>query len=293
MSDNNSSTGTPLVSCSKLHDQISNCQDEPLILSDSLFKNAEDFFQASEILLQQGFDLFTVAYANMAFSCELYLKSILFQDKSDCNRINQHNLHLLYNMLSPEKQAEIKERCDFRYESNERFEAFLKEVSEMYVITRYIHENKSGSLSLDFQNLVMAVRNCSKLIYNKRVLDRNEDAQRKLEEFKSSNLDSSLEFYIYYSEGAICDMKIVAEKFVENLCLSLKNDYCNYKLGNKNDDWVKEPAIILYFTRQTYIYSFEYDSIVETTQSVLKRYGVTSKGLRTNGYNVKIEPIVV
>ena len=195
-------------------------------------------------------------------------------------------------MLSLEKQAEIKECCDFQYENGDRFEAFFEEVGEMYVFTRYIHERKSYSLSLDFQNLVRAVRNCSKRIYNNRVLDRNEEAQRKLEEYKLNSNDTTLEFYIYYNEIAICDMKIVAEQLVANLCDSLKNDFCNYRLGNKYDDWVKEPAIVLYFTRQSYIYSFEYDNIMKVSTALLRSFGMTKKGLRTNGYIVRIQDLV-
>jgi len=275
-----------------LHDQIGNLKEDPLLISESLFENAEDFFSASHILLQSNSNLFTVAYANLAFSCELYLKSILFQYKRDNKRISEHRLFQLYSRLPLDKQAEIKESCTFQYEKEDRFEAFFQEVSETYVFTRYIHERKSSCLSLDFSNLVMAVRNCSKRIYNSRVLDRNEEALRILEEYKSKNTDTTLEFYIYYNDNVICDMNILAKMITENLCDSLKIDFQNYKLGNKYDDWVKEPAIILYFTRQSFIYSFGYDNIMNVSSAIFKTFGITNKGLRTNGYRVFIQSLI-
>lgn len=289
MNENKSSIGTPFSSSTKLHDKIGNKKEDHFLISKSLFENAEDYFSASRIILEHNQNLVSVAFANLAFSCELYLKSILFQFKNDNTKINEHKLYELYKLLPSEQQAEIKNTITFQYERKDNFELFFQEVSETFVFARYIHERNSACFSLELFNLVLAVRNCAKNFYNAQILESNKIALEKLEEYKLTNIEPLLKFWIYYAENCNCDVEVVAKILIENLCDSLKCDFNNYMCGKKNDDWVREPAIILNFTRQGYIFSEEYNNIADISSRVFKRFGMSIKGLRTNGHQISLQ----
>lgn len=288
----NRKTGVPFSNCVELHDQIGNIKEDHILIADSLFKNAEEFFFASQVILKQSLNHFNVAYVNAAFSCELYLKSIIFQFKNDNVRIKEHRLYKLYKMLPLEQQIEIKNNCRLQNEKESGFDLLFQEVSEAFVFARYTHERNMVCFSLDFFNLVFAVRLCVKNLYNARIIDRNNEALEELEEYKLTNNEQFLFFYIYHGENHGCNIEMIAKDIVKNLCVTLKKDFLEYRLGGENDDWEKKAAIILHFSRQSYIFSFEYDSIVETTQSVFKKYGLPGNSFRTNGHNVKIEKLI-
>lgn len=292
MSNEKNSIGTPFSSCMKLHDEIGNKKEDHLLISDSLFENAEDYFSASQIIIKHDSNLFSVAYVNVAFSCELYLKSIIFQFKNDNTRIKEHKLYELYKMLPPDLQVEIETNCTFQFELKDRFELFFQEVSEAFVFTRYIHERKSSCLSLDLFNLALAVRNCAKNFYNARIVERNKTALGKLEERLKTDIEPFLKFWIYYAVSEKCNIEVVAQSLVEKLCDSLKSDFGNYELGEKNDEWNRGPAIILNFSRQGFIYSMEYNNIVEVSLRVFKNFGMSNKGIRNNGYRVELRNLV-
>ena len=278
--------GTPFSSSMKLHDNIGNTKKDTLLIAKSLFENAEDYFLASKIILTHNQNLIPIVFVNLAFSCELYLKSILFHFKNSNTKINEHKLHELYNLLPSEQQVEIKKDFSPQWDKKCNFELFLHEVSETFVFARYIHERNSACFSLDLFSLVIAVRNSAKIFYNARILENNKIALAKLEEYKLTNIEPTLKFWIYYSESHNCDVEIVAKTLIENLCESLKLDYYNYECGKENDDWIGQPALILNFTRKSYIFSEEYNCIADISSSLFKRFGFASKGLRTNGYRV-------
>lgn len=288
----NKKKGTPFSNCVKLHDQIGNIKEDHIQIADSLFENAEEYFFASQVMLKLGLNHFNVAYVNAAFSCELYLKSVIFQFKNDNNRIKEHRLYELYNMLPLEQQHEIESCCRLEYERQGGFNNLLKEVSEAFVFARYTHERKMVCFSIDFFNLAFAVRSCVKKLYNARIIDRNNEALEKLEEYKLANIEQTLVFYIYYDENHVCNVEMMAKDIVKHLCETLKKDYLEYQLGGVNDDWVKKAAIVLHFSRQSYIFSVEYDNIVETTRLVFKKYGMPGNSFRTNGHHVSIKKTI-
>lgn len=286
---NKSSIGTPFSSSMKLHDKIGNRKKDPVLISKSLFENAEDYYLASRIIFEHNRNLFSVTFANLAFSCELYLKSILFQFKNSDTKIIEHKLYELYKMLPSEQQAEIKTTFTSQRERKDDFELFFQEVSETFVFARYIHERNSACFPLELFNLALAIRHCAKNFYNAQILVSNKIALEKLEEYKLTNIEPSLQFWIYYAENYNGNIEIVAEMLVENLCDSLKYDFNNYVCGKKNDDWVREPAIILNFTRQGYIFSEEYNNIANISSMVFNNFGMSIKGLRTNGHQIFIQ----
>jgi len=292
MSNNKNFIGTPFSSCMKLHDEIGNLKEDHLLISDSLFDNAEDYFSASQIIVRHDLKLFSVAYVNVAFACELYLKSIIFQFKNDCTRIKEHKLYELFKLLPPEQQVDIEKNCIFQYQNKDRFDLFFQEVSEAFVFARYIHERNSSCLSIDLFNLVSTVRNCAKNFYNARIVERNKTALGKLEERLKTDIDPYLKIWIYYTASEKCNIEVVAQRLVDKLCDSLKSDFGNYELGEKNDEWNRGPAIILNFSRQGFIYSMEYNNIVEGASRVSKSFGMSYKGIRTNGYHVLLRNIV-
>ena len=289
MNKNASSIGTPFSSSTELHDKIGNKKEDHFLISKSLFENAEEYFSASQIILGHNQNLISVIFSNLAFSCELYLKSILFQFKNNNTKIKEHKLYELYKLLPLEQQAEINKTCIFQRESKDNFELFFQEVSETFVFARYLHERNSACFSLELFSLVFAVRNCAKSFYNAQILENNKIALEKLEEYKLTNIESSLKFWIYYAENNNCNIEIVAKALIENLCDSLKRDLKKYVCGKKNDDWVREPALVLNFTRQSYIFSKEYNNIADISSRVFKRFGMSTKGLRTNGHQVFLQ----
>lgn len=289
MNKSESNKGIPFSSSVKLHDEIGNKKKEPLLIAKSLFENAEDYFLASQIIMKHNQNLVPVIFVNLAFSCELYLKSILFQFKNNNMKINEHKLYELYKLLPSEQQIAIKKDFSFQWDKKGDFELFFQEVSETFVFARYIHERNSACFSLELFNLVIAIRNCAKNFYNAQILESNKIALEKLEEYKLTNIEPTLKFWIYYSENCNCNIEIVAKILIENLCESLKSDYNNYECGKENDDWVREPALILNFTRKSYIFSEEYNCIANISSSVFKRFGFSTTRLRTNGHQVFLQ----
>lgn len=289
LNKNESAIGTPFSSSTKLHDKIGNKKEDPLLISKSLFENAEDYFLASRIIFEHNQNLVPVVFANLAFSCELYLKSILFQFRNNNTKINEHKLYELYKLLPSEQQAEIKKAFTFQRERKDDFELFFQEVSETFVFARYIHERNSACFSLELFNLALAVRNCAKNFYNAQIIKSNKIALKKLEEYKLTNIEPSLKFWVYYAETYNCNIEVVAKILVENLCDSLKYDFNNYVCGKTNDDWIKEPTIILNFTRQGYIFNEEYNNIENISSRIFKSFGMSITGLRTNGHQIFLQ----
>lgn len=281
--------GIPFSNSVKLHDEIGNLQEDPISISKSLFENADGYFKASSIIMRYDNSLVPVVFTNMAFSCELFLKSILFHFKEDNKRIIEHKLYELYKLIPPAQQEEIRMCYEQFPETKTDFQLLFEEVSETFVFARYIHERKGSVLSFELFYLVYAVRECAKKLYYIRISEENRLELEKFEKRKAGNMEPSLKFWIYYSENCSCNIENVAKELVDNLCDSLKNDFDNYSFGEKGEDWVGDLAIILKFTRIGYIYNDEYNNILTTTLKVFKRFGLSYKSIRTNGHHINLQ----
>ena len=281
----------PFSNSMKLHDEIGNCQEDPRSIAKSLFENADSYFVASQIILRHktNHELVPVVFMNLAFSCELFLKSILFQFKEDNERIRGHKLYELYKRIPPIQQDEIKIYYEQFPEARTDFDLLINEVSETFAFARYIHERKGAVLSFELFYLVCAVRDCAKKLYNVLIAEENRLEIVRFEKRKAIGIEPILQFWIYYNENCNCNIENVAKELVDNLCDSLKNDFDNYSFGGKGEDWVGDLAIILKFTRIGYIYNDEYNNILMTAVKVFKRFGISYEGLRTNGHQINLQ----
>lgn len=281
----------PFSNSMKPHDEIGNFHEDPRSIAKSLFENADSYFVASQIILRHNVEhnLVPVVFMNLAFSCELFLKSILFQFKEDNERIREHKLYELYKRIPPTQQDEIKICYDQFPEAKTNFDLLINEVSETFAFARYIHERKGSVLSFELFYLVYAVRDCAKKLYNILISEENRLELEKFEKRKAIDIEPILKFWIYYNENCNCNIENVAKKLVDNLCDSLKNDFDNYSFGEKGEDWVGDLAIILKFTRIGYIYNDEYNNILMTTLKVFKRFGLSYKSIRTNGHYINLQ----
>lgn len=93
----------------------------------------------------------TPAIVNMAFACELAIKSLL----SEADRRKEHNLRKLYDLLEPQYQKELRERAIWgaKLEGDEDFYDKLNACSNNFVEWRYFYE--SGNRSIRFHYLVL------------------------------------------------------------------------------------------------------------------------------------------
>lgn len=281
----------PFSNSMKLHDEIGNFQEDPRSIAKSLFENADSYFVASQIILRHNVEhnLVPVVFMNMAFSCELFLKSILFQFKEDNERIREHKLYELYKRIPPTQQDEIKICYDQFPEPKTNFDLLINEVSETFAFARYIHERKGSVLSFELFYLVYAVRDCAKKLYNRQIAAKNKLILEKFKKEKSKSLEPSLKFWIYHNENHSGDIEKVAKVLTDNLCTSLKSDFDYYALYEIDEEFNGGPFIMLNFTRSGYVYNDEYDNVMMTALKVFKRFGISYEGLRTNGHHINLQ----
>ena len=132
------------------------------------YLSAKGFLSAADILRQvgrkNGFTLFTYyAYplsVNAAFSCELFIKSLLTLEDTEYNR--WHYLYDLYSLLSPDAKTRIKNSFS-ESGSTEDVEELVKTYNRAFVEWRYPFdpENDEKTLTMvwsDFLILCMAMQ---------------------------------------------------------------------------------------------------------------------------------------
>lgn len=83
---------------------------------------------------------------NMAFSCELFLKSILYF--KDIQIKNKHDLYSLFLKLPVEIQNNLKKNINIA--NNDELEKILKDLGNAFVVFRYSYEYKSLCINLEF-----------------------------------------------------------------------------------------------------------------------------------------------
>lgn len=107
----------------------------------SAFENAEQFYIGAALIFKESIEFIQVVSVNLAFACELYLKSMLY--KLDINFGKSHRVSELYKLLPEEIQKNIREKVSFRHERKDNFELVLEEISDAFVFLRYAHERKA------------------------------------------------------------------------------------------------------------------------------------------------------
>lgn len=279
----------PISSNIKLHNEIENIETNPILISKQLFENADEFFFTARIVLQSKPTYLSSIFTNLSFACELYFKSIIFESKTNGSAIKEHKLDKLFNLLPSEKQNEIKDNFQFLYEKNLDFDLFLQEVADTFVFARYMHERKRACFSLELFNLVYVVRTCAKSFYNSQIRKNNNLELIKFESFKKEYIEPELKVWIYCDQIYNHQISSIANEIINQLTPSLKNDILKYHCIPKNKDWVNEYGIELWFSRKGYMYSDEYDNIVNISTQIFTKYGISHKGIRTNGYQIYLQ----
>lgn len=137
--DKQSGVSIPFSNDRKLHDKIGNIKTDPDALAESSFRNGVEYMEAAMCVMKQRPDFGSVIGANLAFSCELFLKSMLYTDRITVKR--EHNLFDLYKSLPDKMQDTIKEAFkEVPMRGTQNFELLLSEVGDAFVFQRYAHE---------------------------------------------------------------------------------------------------------------------------------------------------------
>lgn len=134
--------GIPFSSSPKLHNEIGNVKTDKKALAKSALMNADDFYIGAGLIFKQSpLELIQVISVNLAFSCELYLKAMLYELDVDFRKI--HRISDLYKLLPEEQQKKVRENVHFRHEKKDNFELVLEEISDVFVFLRYAYERKA------------------------------------------------------------------------------------------------------------------------------------------------------
>lgn len=130
-----------------------NTADDYNVIAKKCFEHAEGFriicFRCCDMLVSH--DLPALA-TNLAFACELYMKSILFNRRIDCR--DTHDLYGLYELLETEDKKQIRQ-LRTRKMGKEGFELTLKENGKAFVIFRYLYERTSMVSDIQFLSELM------------------------------------------------------------------------------------------------------------------------------------------
>jgi len=114
------------------------------------FEHANDFFtlcaNAMYTLFPQAIPAIT---ANIAFSCELYLKCILLYEQQEIKG------HYLDDLFSQIKSVEVKQQIK-DFVADKDFDISLKEVRKAFEICRYENEYPVMACNMRFLGVLMA-----------------------------------------------------------------------------------------------------------------------------------------
>ena len=135
--------GIPFSNDPKVHDKIGNIKTDPKDLADSSHHHGVEFLKAARFILKCMPEYGDVIGTNLAFACELFLKSMLHSQRIKFKK--EHNLENLYRLLPNVQKEEIRLRVkDVPLRKNEDFELILSEISHAFVFQRYIYERKGA-----------------------------------------------------------------------------------------------------------------------------------------------------
>lgn len=126
---------------------MKNVQNENVQLGEAAYESAKKYFRAASLLAKADSRLMSVICVNFAFSCELFLKAILYKHNITPEKV--HSLNDLFTMLPERIQKQIKSKAVFQYESAEDFDSILKFNSNAFGFIRYSHERKTFGENFD------------------------------------------------------------------------------------------------------------------------------------------------
>lgn len=121
--------------------------NENVLLGGAAYDSAKKYYRAASILAKADGKLMSVICVNYAFSCELFLKAILYKHNITPERM--HSLKGLFDMLPDRVQKQIKAKAEFKYEAKEDFDAVLEFNSNAFGFIRYAHERKTFGENFD------------------------------------------------------------------------------------------------------------------------------------------------
>ena len=129
----------------------SNLITDRIQLSQSLYRSATDYYNASKMLCC-NLNYFLVALTNVAFSCELYLKAMLIGfDKDYCDKCeftDPHNIEYLFRGLPKSEQKYISDNISLTEKAE--FDLLLHENGNAFVVYRYACERNDICGHTDF-----------------------------------------------------------------------------------------------------------------------------------------------
>lgn len=115
------------------------------------YDNAVTYFLSATILsnfVKLQSNLINVIEVNMAFSIELFLKTILYYEEKNSN-FREHNLFKLFDKLSDETKNKIKTTIIIDNDTAP-FETILDEASEVFQYVRYCNEKIGSVVNISF-----------------------------------------------------------------------------------------------------------------------------------------------
>ena len=110
---------------------------------------AKEYYLASKLLLQD-LSLIDVVSSNISFSCELFIKAILYCCNIDYkNMKDKHNLKDLFNLLPNDISEYIKANIVLN-EDRENFDLIIREIGNTFVVSRYSCERNEICINVQF-----------------------------------------------------------------------------------------------------------------------------------------------
>lgn len=136
-------------------------------MGERAYNSAEEYFS----IFEKCFNMIVTGKhkalcTNIAFACELYIKSLLFRECVDCRK--KHDLLELYNMLPIKIKEGIKEIHPCSNSKKDRFELELKELGKAFIVFRYAYERKRLAWNMQFLiELVLTLRYYTSTVFSK------------------------------------------------------------------------------------------------------------------------------
>ena len=139
--------GVPFTNDPETHDRIGNIKTDLNDLAVSSHRHGVEFLEAARHLLMYMPEYGDVIGTNLAFACELFLKSMLHSQGIKFRK--EHNLENLCRLLPNAQQEEIRLRFkDVPLRESEDFNLILSEISHAFVFLRYIYERKKAVVDI-------------------------------------------------------------------------------------------------------------------------------------------------
>ena len=95
--------------------------------------------------------------------------------------------------------------------------------------------------------------------------------------------DSVMNVWIYYRDDFDDDIALVANEILNNIDVTLKDDFAKYECNYYDEYSTNEPAIRYTFLRENLITSAEYGSICKVSDMVFRNHNIKIGGIRCSG----------